>query len=607
MSETAEAQNLLIDFRNRCARIALVCIVVIALLGQGLAIRELGVTGVPIWKLSLGLGIVGYALAALVLGKGSWIFERSACVLCVIFVALCWVEHLTVSPSYAYLYTPAVMLFIAVHGNKDDQERRMLLYAIVLVSMILALLIAPMAPSSTIVRIIVISVVTGGLAETLLNNYFAVLEALEIKNQRQRELFAIVGHELRTPTAAIVMTAQDESQDERIRLKQIQDTASDLLGVMEDMRLVVAPNRAVEIADTIERPVNVLMRALDQLRPMAHEEGIELTLKTHPPEAEDLSFCFSAQALRQLAVNAIKNAIVHSGGSRIGVTLTLGPSDEPHHVMASLTVEDDGRGLGPNSKALFKPFHRGDGQQSGSGLGLFIMQQLTDRLGGTLGYTDAPLGGARFNVQFPLSVAKNSSLEASNSQAQLAPAASSPERCNQKPGGQAMEGASPLSNKRILLAEDDRLLGELTQKLLQAKGATVHWAENGRDALEWVKSRRPDLLLTDYFMPEMNGCELLAALKDEGYAIPSIALTAAVVGAERSELLVAGADDVISKPLNVAELEVIVSNLWQAHPSDTVQKSGNHISFSEDGDSTHSPSAKDRVSGLARGASSKAG
>ena len=170
-----------------------------------------------------------------------------------------------------------------------------------------------------------------------------------------------------------------------------------------------------------------------------------------------------------------------------------------------------------------------------------------------------------------------------------------------------MERSSPLLNKQILLVEDDLLLGELTQKLLRAKGANVRWAKNGRDALEWVKSRRPDLLLTDYFMPEMDGCELLAALKDEGYAIPRIALTAAVVGAERSELLAAGADDVISKPLNVAELEVIVSNLWQAHPSDAAQTSGDHISFSEDGDSTRSPSAKDRVLGLVRGTSSEAG
>ena len=237
--------------------------------------------------------------------------------------------------------------------------------------MILAL-IAPMALSSTIVRIIAISAVTGGPRGNTVKNYFSVLEALEIKNQRQRELFAIVGHELRTPTAAIVMTAQDESQDERIRLRQIQGTASDLLEVMENMRLVVAPSRAVEIEDTIERPVTVLMRALDQLRPMAQGAGIRLVLKTHPREAEDLSFCFSAQALRQLAVNAIKNAIVHSGGSRIEVTLSLGPSDETHRVMASLTIEDDGRGLGPDSKELFEPFHRGDGQQlAGSGCLLF--------------------------------------------------------------------------------------------------------------------------------------------------------------------------------------------------------------------------------------------
>ena len=560
MPEIQEAQSLLEQFRDRCTHIALVCVAIMAALGLMLAVQEHGITHLPLPKLVLSIAIISYALVALVGGAGSSAFECSAIGLSVLFIGLCWNDFLTVGPDYTYLYTPAVMLFIALHCNRVELIRRRLLYGAVLGSLVLALFFAPLASNMTIARIIVISLVVGGLTETLLKHYFAVLDQLQRSAERQRELFAIVGHELRTPTAAVVMTAQDESQDERIRLKQIQDTAQDLLSVMEDMRMVVAPKRAVEIKDTVEKPADVIRRAIDQLRPMADEAGIELIFKIIPPESGELSFRFSAQALRQLAVNGIKNAIVHSGGRRIQVTLSLGPNEASNQVLASLIIEDDGRGLGAFAQDLFEPFRRGRGQQTGSGLGLFIMQQLADRLSGTLSYGTSDLGGARFSVKFPISVAK---VEDSSSEA------SADERVEEM----IVNKASVLSGKQLVLAEDDRLLGELTKKLLESKGASVRWAKNGREALEAIQKQAPDLVLTDYFMPEMNGRELIEALNDEGRAIPSVALTAAVVGAERNELLAAGADAVLAKPLNVAEIEVIVDDIWRARPQDAASAS----------------------------------
>ena len=114
-----------------------------------------------------------------------------------------------------------------------------------------------------------------------------------------------------------------------------------------------------------------------------------------------------------------------------------------------------------------------------------------------------------------------------------------------------------LENKRIMIVEDDmRNIFSLTY-LLEEKGSTIITAENGKKALEKLKDEsRIDLILMDIMMPEMDGYETMAEIrkKKEYKNLPIIALTAKAMKGDRQKCIDAGANDYLSKPVNVDDL-----------------------------------------------------
>jgi FlaA1/EpsC-like NDP-sugar epimerase len=114
----------------------------------------------------------------------------------------------------------------------------------------------------------------------------------------------------------------------------------------------------------------------------------------------------------------------------------------------------------------------------------------------------------------------------------------------------------PLSQRKILIVDDERQNLELLCATLQAVGWDVITASNGRDALESVKSNRPDAIVLDMVMPVMDGFELARSLKsDPDYSgIPIIAATSLLTRADRKRCLAAGCDDYVAKPFTVGQL-----------------------------------------------------
>ena len=166
----------------------------------------------------------------------------------------------------------------------------------------------------------------------------------------------------------------------------------------------------------------------------------------------------------------------------------------------------------------------------GSGLGLYITSELAKVAKGDLVYSDAPMGGARFTYTFVMRTALPQ---------KVAPA----------------DPSFGLEGLQILLAEDDVLIGTLTQKQLGAAGAQVTWAKNGQEALDLFQHDSFDVVVTDLMMPVLDGLGLIKALRaDVGGDLPVIAVTAAVIGEETDALLKEGASDVISKPISADKL-----------------------------------------------------
>jgi two-component system capsular synthesis sensor histidine kinase RcsC len=113
---------------------------------------------------------------------------------------------------------------------------------------------------------------------------------------------------------------------------------------------------------------------------------------------------------------------------------------------------------------------------------------------------------------------------------------------------------NPLKGLRVLVAEDNPTLQLLTKSVLQKREATVDVAADGIEAINYFNTTSYDLVLTDFMMPNMNGCELAQALRSNGFSGPIIGVTAATVGQEREDLIEYGVDAALSKPLNLEEL-----------------------------------------------------
>ena len=134
--------------------------------------------------------------------------------------------------------------------------------------------------------------------------------------------------------------------------------------------------------------------------------------------------------------------------------------------------------------------------------------------------------------------------------------------------------------KTILLVEDDRNLAEGLILNLEAEGYQVVHADNGIDALELIRNGLFDLVLLDIMLPGMDGLTVCRKVRQDGSTIPILFLTARDQSAERTEGLVAGGDDYITKPFDMAELLARIQGIFRRLAWLAVDaESGNRVTF----------------------------
>lgn len=278
------------------------------------------------------------------------------------------------------------------------------------------------------------------------------------------------------------------------------------------------------------RVYSTLERSVQGLYDLAERHCVTLSLEG--AKATSNGHFGSAKAIRQIVQNLVKNAILHSGGSQVSVTLSYTHLTDDYTKFL-ISVSDNGRGIDPaDIGRLYDPFVRGNSVADGSGLGLHICKTLAQGMPhGALNYHRSDAGGACFELSFTL-------------------------KKLDKPIDTGKEAShSIIAGKKILLVEDTDSLRMLGKVLLERAGAQVCIAEDGTQALEALKSFDADLVLTDIMMPNMNGYQLTSALRQQGYEKPIIGVTGATVGNEASLLIEAGANRVLAKPLTKTGLE----------------------------------------------------
>ena len=361
----------------------------------------------------------------------------------------------------------------------------------------------------------------------------------EAANRAKSEFLATMSHELRTPLNAILGYAQILGQDRtltarhRERATVIRQSGEHLLTLINEV-LDVAKIEAGRLAlDSSSVPLaNFLTTLHDIILVKAQEKGLELTWHIAPdlPQA----VWADERRLRQVLLNLLANGVKFTDRGLVSLSVTFkGPA------RLGFTVRDTGIGMSADQLTrLFQPFEQvGEARRrtGGTGLGLAISRRLVRLMGGDI-QVDSQLGaGSMFSFELDLPVAS------------LEPQAI-------EPGGLIIGYRGP--RKTVLVVDDAAENRAVLVDLLQPLGFTVTEAANGREAVESASKVPPDLMVTDVFMPEMDGWEAIRRTRAlPGLArLPVVVVSASVsVGPEEAPPDLE-ADAFLIKPIDTDEL-----------------------------------------------------
>jgi len=261
--------------------------------------------------------------------------------------------------------------------------------------------------------------------------------------------------------------------------------------------------------------------------------------------------------LKQVLVNLLSNAVKFT---REGGNVTLQVSADLSQDLIQFSVIDNGIGISEQDlKRLFQPFVQVDSslnrQHEGTGLGLALVQRLTDLHGGSVRVESEVGKGSRFTVSLACKLDEIARLESLKSQTVSAA----------RKQAEKNEAASkdPEARKVVLLAEDNMANVLTMGEYLKSHGYAVVVAHDGLEAIKLAETTKPDIILMDIQMPVMNGLDAIARLRDDSrFAFtPIVALTALAMSGDRERCLAAGANEYMSKPVSLKLLVETIREL----------------------------------------------
>ena len=390
--------------------------------------------------------------------------------------------------------------------------------------------------------------------ERLLQNERAARNEAERANRVKDDFVAMVSHELRTPLNAILgwtdllknapgdarMVAHGLDVISRNTRLQAQVIA-DLL----DVSRIVSGKIGLELSRL--DLTAVISNSVEALQSTAIEKGVTLTTRI---DRDPIGTIGDPARLQQVVWNLVSNAIkfTPTGGS---VTVELCRLDG----YAEIVVTDTGAGIPADFMPdLFERFRQASAmttrRHGGLGLGLSIAKHLAELHGGSIRASSGGEGkGATFTVTLPLKTEE--------------PMAVLTERRRDRDEAAVQAGRVSLRGMKVLVIEDDLDTRDLIQRLLESHRAGVVVAATAPEALEVLQRDRPDMIVSDIGLPDVDGYELIRRirrLEDPIANTPAVALTAFARYEDRTRALGAGFNAHVAKPVEPSELVITVGS-----------------------------------------------
>ena len=373
-------------------------------------------------------------------------------------------------------------------------------------------------------------------------------EAAEHANQIKDEFLAVLSHELRSPLTPILGWARllrlnkvnDAKKD--CALETIERNAQLQAQLIDDLLDVSRILRGKLILKTTPTYLPAVIEgALETVRSVAAGKGIQITTQI---DKTPYQLSGDSNRLKQVAWNLLSNAVKFTPqGGR--VILRLAYAD----AFATMQVIDTGNGISADFLPhVFDRFRQADSTTTrmfgGLGLGLAIAHQIVEMHGGTIQATSPGEGqGATFTVHLPLALTELESPQPARPATVL----------------------HNLQHVHVLVVEDDPDTRDLVATTLQQFGAKVTVEPSAAVALTALSQFRPDIIISDIGMPDMDGYMLMQQIREatQTSQIPAIALTAYISEADQQKALAVGFQMHLAKPIEPTQLVEAVSTLLQ--------------------------------------------
>lgn len=372
------------------------------------------------------------------------------------------------------------------------------------------------------------------------------------------EFLANMSHEIRTPLTTIlgmdeVILRKYEAGPIYEYARDIQSAGNTLLHIINDiLDFSKIESGHLELSSENYDLGQVLRDVDNMVKLKAEQKGLKYIMQVDNSLPDEL---FGDRVrVHQIMVNILNNAVKYTKQGSVKFVLTGVKGDDPSLITLHITVTDTGIGIhAEDIPKLFKSFQRIDAKEThnieGTGLGLAITGRLIELMGGNVEVTSEYGHGSTFHVVIPQKIVGEKTL-----------------KDFEKSAGHKKKAVRKIlkaPGARVLIVDDNDMNRVVLRSLMKETEIKVDDAESGEECLKLVSQNVYDVILMDYMMPHMDGKETLTKFRmmtdSPSFKAKVIVCTANALVGVRAELLAAGFDDFLSKPVNGKELESMLA------------------------------------------------
>ncbi|MFM7709792.1 MAG: ATP-binding protein [Ferruginibacter sp.] len=430
--------------------------------------------------------------------------------------------------------------------------------------------------------------------QTQLNEAIAKAEAA---NKAKSAFLANMSHEIRTPLNGVIgftdllkNTTLDATQQQYVAYANA--AGHTLLSIINDILDFSKIEAGMMPFERIRSNlVEVIEQSIDVVRVASAQRGIPL--RVDMPEELPPFIWTDPVRLKQIFINLLNNGVKFTENGEVVFSVTYEPL-EANQGRFVFAVRDTGIGITDEQKAqLFQAFSQADSSTTrkygGTGLGLVISDMIAQNLGSKILIDNQQEQGTTFyfelitQTEYDIKITQQPSVK----KPIIANEQTITESTNVVSNTKQNESGSP-NLRRILIVEDvimNRLMIRAQLEIL-IPGAQFIEAENGLEAIASYQRTRPDLILMDIHMPEMDGVEATRNIRmleqTTGLHVPIMALTADAFVEQQENCLAAGMDYFLTKPLDSGKLRAVIATLFNTssplihfEPTSLMERCGN--------------------------------